>query len=229
MLNPGAFSLANSPTSLCSVGTSATNEIIGHSENQWSVSANVTQGDIIELNFIPGINWSHGIFDVNDKYPDFAVLYAAMNFTIQDGSDTLFTFTLGKTANPTSLILLEINVTADNGALDPSPFYNNNSSSYSQAGGIAQSSGNCTLTVIDVWPSRTDPPIQLVLMRVWLELVDLVQDRTIDIFDIVVAAITFNSSSGQPRWNPKADVNGDGVIDRFDLNIIAAHFGENYS
>jgi len=63
ILNLGAFCLANSPTSLCSVGTSATNEIIGHSENQWSVDANVTQGDIIELNFIPGANWSRGVFD----------------------------------------------------------------------------------------------------------------------------------------------------------------------
>lgn len=55
------------------------------------------------------------------------------------------------------------------------------------------------------------------------------QDRTIDIFDIVVAAIAFNSSTGQPRWNPKADVNGDSVIDTLDLDVIAARFGENYS
>jgi hypothetical protein len=94
MLNLGAFSLASSPTSLCSVGTSAANEIIGHAENQWSVSANVTQGDIIELNFIPGVNWSHGVFAVDDRYPDFAVLYAAMNFTIQDEDDAIFEITL---------------------------------------------------------------------------------------------------------------------------------------
>jgi len=168
MLNLGTFCLASSPTSLCSDGTSAANEIIGHAENQWTVSANVTQGDIIELNFIPGMNWSHGTFDVNDRYPGFGLLYVGTNFTIQKVGDTLFVFTLGILVNQTSpLFVLDINVTANNGAFDSSPFYNSNSNSYSQAGGIAQSSGNCTLNVISPWPSRTDPPIQLILLRVW--------------------------------------------------------------
>ena len=48
---------------------------------------------------------------------------------------------------------------------------------------------------------------------------------TIDIQDIVLAAMAFGATPGDPEWNPLADFNGDGLIDIFDLVQIAIHFG----
>jgi hypothetical protein len=48
---------------------------------------------------------------------------------------------------------------------------------------------------------------------------------TIDIQDIVLAAMTFGATPGDPEYNALADFNRDDLIDIFDLVQIAIHFG----
>ena len=54
---------------------------------------------------------------------------------------------------------------------------------------------------------------------------DLNMDGTVNIFDIILAAIAFGSEPGDPNWNPRADLNCDGNVDIFDIILIAVNFG----
>jgi parallel beta-helix repeat protein len=57
---------------------------------------------------------------------------------------------------------------------------------------------------------------------------DVNEDHTVDIFDCVIVALAFGSSSSDPMppWNPIADINNDGIVDIFDIVVVALHFGE---
>jgi parallel beta-helix repeat protein len=55
---------------------------------------------------------------------------------------------------------------------------------------------------------------------------DLNGDKIVDIFDLVMVAVAFNSMPESPNWNQDADVNDDLSIDIFDLVVVALHFGE---
>ena len=52
---------------------------------------------------------------------------------------------------------------------------------------------------------------------------DLNHDNWVDIFDIVIVGVAFDSTA---PTDPRADVNGDGTVDIFDLVVVAVHFGE---
>ena len=52
---------------------------------------------------------------------------------------------------------------------------------------------------------------------------DLNHDNHVDIFDIVIIGVAFNSS---PPTDPRADVNQDNIVDIFDLVAVALHYGE---
>lgn len=54
---------------------------------------------------------------------------------------------------------------------------------------------------------------------------DLTHDGIVDIYDALTFSNAFGSSSGDPNWNPEADMNSDGKIDIFDLIMIAMRFG----
>ncbi|MGD0496605.1 MAG: NosD domain-containing protein [Candidatus Bathyarchaeia archaeon] len=56
---------------------------------------------------------------------------------------------------------------------------------------------------------------------------DLNQDGIVDIFDATLAALSFGSYPGHPRWNPEVDLNEDNVIDIFDIIILAINFGKH--
>jgi parallel beta-helix repeat protein len=55
---------------------------------------------------------------------------------------------------------------------------------------------------------------------------DLNGDKIVDIFDLAMVAVAFNSMPESPNWNQDADVNDDLSIDIFDLVVVALHFGE---
>lgn len=56
---------------------------------------------------------------------------------------------------------------------------------------------------------------------------DVNGDGKVDIYDVVKAAIAFNSRKGEPRWNAFADVApAYGVIDVFDMVTIVFYYGE---
>jgi hypothetical protein len=50
--------------------------------------------------------------------------------------------------------------------------------------------------------------------------VDLDGSGEVDIIDIFIAAKTFSSEEGDPRWNPVADINKDGKVNILDLVSI---------
>lgn len=55
---------------------------------------------------------------------------------------------------------------------------------------------------------------------------DVNADKTVNIFDVVILAIAFDSRPGDSEWNPIADINNDGIVDIFDLVVAAINFGE---
>ena len=50
---------------------------------------------------------------------------------------------------------------------------------------------------------------------------DLNSDGKVNIEDVAIWGLAFGSSPGHPRWNPIADMNGDGKIDMIDAVLIA--------
>ena len=50
-------------------------------------------------------------------------------------------------------------------------------------------------------------------------------DGRVDIVDLVSVANTFGKISGDPSFNPAADLNTDGTINIIDIVIVATNFG----
>ena len=55
---------------------------------------------------------------------------------------------------------------------------------------------------------------------------DLNADGTVDILDISIVAVAFDSNIGELHYNPDADINGDNKVDILDISIVAIRFGE---
>jgi parallel beta-helix repeat protein len=55
---------------------------------------------------------------------------------------------------------------------------------------------------------------------------DVNLDGIVDIYDAITLAKAYDSSPGQPNWNPYADFNKDNKVDIFDALILAANFGK---
>jgi len=55
---------------------------------------------------------------------------------------------------------------------------------------------------------------------------DMNGDDVVDARDIEIASNAVNSWPGHPRWNPLADLDGDGKISAMDICIIAHHIGK---
>jgi len=54
---------------------------------------------------------------------------------------------------------------------------------------------------------------------------DLDGTGSVDIFDAIMLASTFNCVPSDPRWIPNADINCDGLVDLYDAIILAGNFG----
>jgi hypothetical protein len=57
---------------------------------------------------------------------------------------------------------------------------------------------------------------------------DLNADRKADMKDVAIAAYSFGSSPGEPRWDPMADINHDLKADMKDVAFVAKYFGLSY-
>ncbi|HEY4674479.1 MAG TPA: PQQ-binding-like beta-propeller repeat protein [Candidatus Bathyarchaeia archaeon] len=55
---------------------------------------------------------------------------------------------------------------------------------------------------------------------------DLNADGEVNILDITIVAIAFDSNVGDSRYNPNADINNDGKIEILDISILAVNFGK---
>jgi hypothetical protein len=58
----------------------------------------------------------------------------------------------------------------------------------------------------------------------------------VDIYDSILASAAFGSHranydfQGEPasrNWNPAADLNSDGIVDIYDMILLAANFGKS--
>lgn len=57
---------------------------------------------------------------------------------------------------------------------------------------------------------------------------DIVYNRKVDIFDIVVVAAAYGTKGGIPNWNPEADFDKNGQVNVFDVVIVAGSYGVTY-
>jgi len=55
---------------------------------------------------------------------------------------------------------------------------------------------------------------------------DINLDGTVDLYDAIMLAGTFNSRPGSPTWNTSADLNGDNVVDIYDAITLAGNYGK---
>lgn len=56
---------------------------------------------------------------------------------------------------------------------------------------------------------------------------DLDRSCRVDGIDLVIVALAFGSQSGEARYNPRADINSDGVVDGRDFAELASNFGRS--
>jgi len=54
---------------------------------------------------------------------------------------------------------------------------------------------------------------------------DVNGDGLVDIFDVVLVSLAFDSRRGDPNWNQAADLNIDDIVDIFDIVILANNIG----
>lgn len=55
---------------------------------------------------------------------------------------------------------------------------------------------------------------------------DLNLDGEVDMLDLAIAFAAYESASGGPNWNPKADLTRDGTVDIFDLILLLNDYGK---
>ncbi|MBI4331705.1 MAG: hypothetical protein HY673_10540, partial [Chloroflexi bacterium] len=54
---------------------------------------------------------------------------------------------------------------------------------------------------------------------------DVNRDGTVNATDLTLLMASFNKRSGEPAFNPAADLNRDGIIDVYDLVTVGLNFG----
>jgi len=63
----------------------------------------------------------------------------------------------------------------------------------------------------------------------WWSFADVNYDFEVNIYDVVLAAVAFNSTPSDIRWNPHCDIAEPyGIIDIFDIVMIIGSYGEEY-
>jgi hypothetical protein len=54
---------------------------------------------------------------------------------------------------------------------------------------------------------------------------DLNKDGIVNILDITIVAVAFNSKPGNSNWNPTADLDGNSIVNIIDIAIVAEQYG----
>jgi hypothetical protein len=57
---------------------------------------------------------------------------------------------------------------------------------------------------------------------------DINGDFKVSLQDLVRLANAYGSKPGDAKWNPNADIDGNGIIDQSDANILSQHYGQHY-
>ena len=56
---------------------------------------------------------------------------------------------------------------------------------------------------------------------------DVNMDGTVNMRDIALLVILFNTRPSSPNWNPNADVNSDGIVNMRDIAVALVHFNQH--
>lgn len=146
----------------------ATAQEIVYNPAQWTVSANLTKGDLLDVWITQGLDWPEGIFFADEEGvpAGLGALYVSVNMTDPLGKVTQFEILLVKASSDSAssqfeqLTVYRINITdpvLKQAALDVSPFYLNRTNEYFKVGGIAQLNGTYTVRVLAPMPERKYP------------------------------------------------------------------------
>ena len=142
---------------------------VAYVQNSWNVTANLNKGDFIRVYFTQGLDWRKGYFEPDEEFPGFAVLYVGVSVTDPRGNTTMYFCRWGKAspdAEEKPLSLLDINITRDEGALDPSWYYRQPSNSCYEVGGEIQFNGTYKFVLGNVFPGKEYPPASLDIRKV---------------------------------------------------------------
>jgi hypothetical protein len=93
--------------------------------------------------------------------------------------------------------------------------------------GVPASNTPYTIKVqADVLPYETNTANNVFIDgSVKLKLVgDINGDGKVDINDLIAWDAAYNSHPGDPNWNPQADINGDGIVDQLDGQLIIQNY-----
>lgn len=50
----------------------------------------------------------------------------------------------------------------------------------------------------------------------------------VNLVDLVLLANAYGATPSNSKWNPNADIDGNGVVGLTDLVILALHYGQHY-
>jgi hypothetical protein len=142
---------------------------IAYVQNSWNVSANLNKGDFLYVHFAQGADWRQGLFEVDDNFPGFAILYVGVNVTDSRGNATTYLCIMGKAADAgegSPVLFLDINITLNEGGIEPSWFYRNATNSYYNIGGTVQFDGIYEFVFGNIFPARVDPPASIDIRKV---------------------------------------------------------------
>lgn len=81
-----------------------------------------------------------------------------------------------------------------------------------------------SITAYSVWKGFTI----MTFSNEYKMLEDIVIDRVIDIYDIVIVAGAYGTKNGDLLWNPEADIESNGKIDIYDVVKVASSYGTSY-
>jgi hypothetical protein len=142
---------------------------VAYVQDSWNVSANFNKGDFLIVYFTQGADWRRGLFDIDEEFPGFAILYVGVNVTDPRGNTTMYLCKLGKLQTDGEekiLNFLDKNITRNEGGIDPSWYYRNATNSYYEIGGTVQFNGTYKFVIGNVFPAREDPPTSIDVRKI---------------------------------------------------------------
>ena len=90
--------------------------------------------------------------------------------------------------------------------------------------------GNYIISAYALSVQRETYTADNILTHGWITITisgDVNGDFKVDGKDVAAVAKAYNTSPGQPFWNPNADINGDNKVDGKDIAIVAKNYGKH--
>lgn len=69
-----------------------------------------------------------------------------------------------------------------------------------------------------------DTPVTLIMNTT--ATADINNDGSVDIYDAILLANSYNSVPTSSNWNSKGDLNSDNIVDIYDAIILASNYGK---